>query len=620
MTHFIVSARKYRPARFEDVLGQDHISRTLKMALATDKMAQAFLFTGPRGVGKTTCARILAKALNCTALTSDCEPCGQCASCKAFDENASFSIFELDGASNNSVDQIRSLIEQVRFPPQSGKYKIFIIDEVHMLSTQAFNAFLKTLEEPPSYVVFILATTEKHKIIPTILSRCQIFDFKRIGIRDIVVQLRKIAEQEGIEADEDALHLIASKADGAMRDALSIFDRIAGGNEGKISIKAVIDNLNLLDYTQFFKLTDMMSARQLPEVMVLLDSCISAGFDPEVILGGLSEHLRQLLMCKDVRTLPLIENAESVVNRYKEQAAMVPTPYILNCLDLANVTEINLKSAKNKRLCLEMAFIKMVYLHDIYFDTPAPTGIDHVIPRQDSGQSRPQTKDSESKVEIVTTEDRIEDIATEPVINNQKQTDTEPEVISGQVSNVQEQTDSAPEVFSEPEVENKGISEPAPENIPKVEVKKGKVQNPAPMNLSQFEEEVEQQDDTEADMFSQEDFTAAWTSYRDDLNPGFLKTVMSERIFEVSDKDDVLIKVASNFERAGLLGEPDLLEYLRGKLKYPKLRLNIVIDEDLITHEAPAMPKTAQEKYNLMVDKNPKVKSLFEDLDLELEN
>lgn len=362
MAQFIVSARKYRPQRFKDVLGQEHISHTLKMAFSQDKLAHAFLFTGPRGVGKTTCARILAKALNCTSRTEDYEPCGKCESCMSFDDNASFSIFELDAASNNSVEHIRSLVEQVRIPPLAGKYKVFIIDEVHMLTTAAFNAFLKTLEEPPPYAVFILATTEKHKILPTILSRCQIFDFRRIQVFDIVKQLSLVASQENVAAEEEALHLIATKADGAMRDALSIFDRIAGATNNHITYQAVTDNLNLLDYTYFFKVTDQLITEDLPSVMLTVDEVLKKGFEPEVFLTGLAEHLRQLLVSRDQATVKLIENTESVRERYAQQAALLSLDYILSALQLCNECDVNFRTAKNKRLHLEMTLIKMVYL------------------------------------------------------------------------------------------------------------------------------------------------------------------------------------------------------------------------------------------------------------------
>lgn len=362
MSQFIVSARKYRPARFKDVLGQEHISHTLKMAFSQDKLAHAFLFTGPRGVGKTTCARILAKTLNCLNRTEDYEPCGQCESCISFDDNASFSIFELDAASNNSVEHIRNLIEQVRIPPLSGNYKVFIIDEVHMLSTAAFNAFLKTLEEPPAYAIFILATTEKHKILPTILSRCQIFDFRRLQIFDIVKQLNIIARQETIDVEEEALHLIATKADGAMRDALSIFDRIAGATNNHITYQAVTDNLNLLDYTYYFKVVDQLVTENLASVMLTIDEVLRKGFDPEVFLTGLSEHFRQLLVSKDKATVTLIENTDSIRERYQQQAEILSLDYILSALQLCSECDINFRTARNKRLHLEMTMIKMIYL------------------------------------------------------------------------------------------------------------------------------------------------------------------------------------------------------------------------------------------------------------------
>jgi len=341
MTQFIVSARKYRPARFQDVLGQEHISHTLKMA---------------------TCARILAKALNCINRTEDYEPCGKCEFCVSFDESASFSIFELDAASNNSVDHIRSLVEQVRIPPLSGRYKVFIIDEVHMLTTSAFNAFLKTLEEPPSYAVFILATTERHKILPTILSRCQIFDFRRIQVFDIVKQLNLVASQEGVKVEEQALHLIATKADGAMRDALSIFDRIAGATNNNITYQAVTDNLNLLDYTNYFKVVDQLLTEDLAAMMLIIDDIMKRGFDLEVFLTGLMEHFRQILVSKDSSTIKLIENTESVRERYAQQASLLSLDYILSALQLCNECDINFRTAKNKRLLLEMTMIKMVYL------------------------------------------------------------------------------------------------------------------------------------------------------------------------------------------------------------------------------------------------------------------
>jgi len=349
---FVVSARKYRPQHFDELIGQNHIAQTLKNAIKTDQLAHAFLFSGPRGVGKTTSARILAKVLNCENLT-DYKACGECSSCKSFLDNASFNIFELDAASNNSVEHIRALNEQVRFQPQQGSFKIYIIDEVHMLSQAAFNAFLKTLEEPPSYAKFILATTEKHKIIPTILSRCQIFDFRRIQIKDIVFQLKNIAEKEGRTIDDDAYHLIAQKADGAMRDALSIYDKVISSVEGEISYAEVADNLNVLDYEYYFKLVDLSIKEDLPGLMVIYDDIVKKGFEAEQFTLGFLEHLRQLLLVKDLKTAGLLDLGETLKKRYEDQALLTSNSFLLSSLSLLNQTDINLQRSQNKRLTVE---------------------------------------------------------------------------------------------------------------------------------------------------------------------------------------------------------------------------------------------------------------------------
>lgn len=362
MSQYVVSARKYRPIRFSDVVGQEHVSNTLKNAIQTGHLAHAFLFCGPRGVGKTTCARILAKVLNCQQPTPDLDACDTCSSCKAFNEQASFNIVELDAASNNSVEHIRALIEQVRFQPQQGKYKIFIIDEVHMLSQQAFNAFLKTLEEPPPYAIFILATTEKHKIIPTILSRCQIFDFKRIQVPEIAAHLQFICEEENIQAEPDALHIIAQKADGALRDALSIFDRMVSFSANQITYQDVIENLNILDYDYFFKVVDALLVENVSEVLLILDDVLRKGFDNDLFINGLAEHLRNLLVCQDPGTLKLLESGDALRQRYTAQAQLSSPAFLVTALQIANDCDINYKTARNKRLHVEMALIKMAYI------------------------------------------------------------------------------------------------------------------------------------------------------------------------------------------------------------------------------------------------------------------
>ncbi len=363
MENFLVSARKYRPSKFLDVVGQEQVSETLKKALSTGKLAQSFLFCGPRGVGKTTCARILAKAINCENPGVDFEPCNECNSCTSFNQNASFNIFELDAASNNSVDDIRTLVDQVRFAPQAGKYKVYIIDEVHMLSPGAFNAFLKTLEEPPPYAIFILATTEKHKIIPTILSRCQIFDFKRISDKDIVKQLQKICKSEGVSAEPSALHVIAQKADGGLRDALSLFDKIVSFAGKKVTYQDVIRNLNILDHDYYFKITEYFMMEDSSSVLNAFNEIINNGFDGEMFLLGLAEHFRNLLISKDEHTVQLLEAADDIKDKYFAQANLVNETFLLNALSIINQCDVEYKTSKNKRLHVELALLKICFLN-----------------------------------------------------------------------------------------------------------------------------------------------------------------------------------------------------------------------------------------------------------------
>ncbi len=362
MDQFVVSARKYRPATFDMVVGQRSITNTLKNAIRTNHIAQAFLFCGPRGVGKTTCARILAKTINCENISENIEACNTCESCLSFNQSHSFNVHELDAASNNSVDGIRALVDQVRIPPQVGKYKVYIIDEVHMLSQQAFNAFLKTLEEPPAYAKFILATTEKHKIIPTILSRCQIFDFARITVDDITKQLVYVAEQESIEADPNALHIVSQKADGAMRDALSIFDQIVSITGNSISYAQVIENLNVLDYDYYFRMTELMLEEKASDILLLINDIIQKGFDGADFITGYGSHLRNLLVCKDPATHTLIEASADIREKYKEQSARCPEEFLLQALDMMNKTDIQYKGSNNRRLLLELALLQTGFL------------------------------------------------------------------------------------------------------------------------------------------------------------------------------------------------------------------------------------------------------------------
>ncbi len=391
---FVVSARKYRPATFNTVVGQGHVTTTLQNAVASGKLAQAFLFCGPRGVGKTTCARILAKTINCTSRTADTEACDVCDSCRAFNGSASFNVHELDAASNNSVDDIRALVEQVRYAPQAGRYKVYIIDEVHMLSNAAFNAFLKTLEEPPAHAIFILATTERHKIIPTILSRCQTFDFNRIRPEDMVKHLAHIAAQEGVTAEPDGLHLIAQKADGGLRDALSIFDQIVTFSGGNITYRAVADNLHVLDYDTYFRLTDALLAESHAQALLLFDEVLRHGFDGHLFVTGWAGHLRDLLVSQTPATIGLLEVADSVKVRYGQQAQAAPAAWLLSALTLAGSCDRDYKQARHQRLHVELLLLRAAHLRSaLRFADGAPAGHSTLPVAPVNGEAKKKTDD-----------------------------------------------------------------------------------------------------------------------------------------------------------------------------------------------------------------------------------
>ena len=394
MEEYIVSARKYRPSNFDSVVGQSALTTTLKNAVKSGKLAHAYLFCGPRGVGKTTCARIFAKAINCQHPTADGEACNECESCQSFNEQRSLNIFELDAASKNSVEHIKKIMEQTRIPPQLGRYKVFIIDEVHMLSTAAFNAFLKTLEEPPSYVIFILATTEKQKILPTILSRCQIYDFERMTVANTIAHLKSVADKEGIKYEEEALAVIAEKADGGMRDALSIFDQAASFCQGNITYEKVIEDLNVLDSDNYFRIVDLSLQNKVSDIMLLLNGIISKGFDPGQCIGGLARHIRNVLMAKDPTTLPLLETSEGTRQKYQQQAILAPTTFLYQALRLLNQCDINYRNSGNKRLLVELTLIEVAQITQADDSVPSAgrkprrlKSLFHMIIRQ----SRPMT-------------------------------------------------------------------------------------------------------------------------------------------------------------------------------------------------------------------------------------
>ncbi len=461
MDKFVVSARKYRPSKFTEVVGQQSVTQTLKNAIKTDHLGHSFLFCGPRGVGKTTCARILAKTINCEAITPEFEACGECPSCKAFQESSSFNVFELDAASNSHVDDIRGLIEQVRYAPQTGNYKIYIIDEVHMLSQSAFNAFLKTLEEPPSYAIFILATTEKHKIIPTILSRCQIFDFNRIRIGDMVDFLNAICSREQLSAEEDALHMIAQKSDGALRDALSIFDRIVSFSEGKISYQHVIDNLNILDYDYFFNVIDALLVEDVSAVLNIFNEVLQKGFEGDNFIYGLGQHCRDLLVCKDEETLCLLEVSDQLREKYKAQAATVPVAFLLNALDIINTCDTSYKASKHKRLHVEMALIKLSYIQSA---VALATGAPVELPKK-----KPQPPEAKPAAGLTAdpSASKVPEADVEPAASEQPSVSTTPADVSpvektesstGQVS----ETPAEPPVQSGPQTPETAPIEPEP--------------------------------------------------------------------------------------------------------------------------------------------------------------
>ncbi len=569
MSNFIVSARKYRPLRFDDVVGQQHVSVTLKNALKNDHLAHAFLFCGPRGVGKTTCARILAKVLNCENLGEDHEPCNTCSSCDAFNNNASFNITELDAASNNSVEHIRALIEQVRFQPQQGNYKVFIIDEVHMLSQQAFNAFLKTLEEPPSYAVFILATTEKHKIIPTILSRCQIFDFKRIQISDMVGHLEKICTEENIKAEKDALHIIGQKADGALRDALSIFDRIVSFSGDKIAYQDVISNLNVLDYDYYFKVVNTFLTSDSSELLLIFDDILRKGFDEEVFINGLAEHIRNLLVCKDKKTLQLLETGDALKSKYQEQAQQSPLAILLTALDLCNQCDVDFKQARNKRLHVEMALIKMCYIN--------------------------QRITAAQQAVAISTEKKTPDLSNTTVST----TPTEAK---------EDKKAATPPKMEKPKSNAKFV--PASRLI-----------SPKITSLKSIQDEVDAEVKSveEVDPPSLDILNEAWGKYIGTVTSPSARLALKNAILSKKNEQTLLITIGTGIAENNIRQESNLPDHLRDYCKYPHLMIEYRVNPDLAPKtEKPEVKKpiSQREIWQQMVQQNPLVDKLRETLDL----
>ena len=557
MENFIVSARKYRPQTFDTVVGQKSITNTLKNAIRNNQVAQAFLFCGPRGVGKTTCARILAKTINCEHLSPNIEACDKCPSCVSFNESASFNIYEMDGASNNTVDEIRNLVDKIRIPPQMGKYKVYIIDEVHMLSASAFNAFLKTLEEPPAYAKFILATTEKHKIIPTILSRCQIFDFKRISVDDIVDHLKYVASSEGIKAEENALHIIAQKADGAMRDALSVFDQLVSFAGRNLTYETVLENLNVLDYEYYFKITEEILKGDISATLLTINDILDKGFDGQHFLVGFGQHLRNLLVCKDPATIKLIETAPTIRTRYLVQAGQCPVDFLLKILDISNRCDLNYKISNNKRLHVELALMQMCSLTDQEIKI-LPIKPASVTEKKPAEPAKPATA---KQGEPVRPKDMKSFPGTISIKGNDKNQSTEKEI-------------------------------------------------PA---VTETEEPY-----LMTSLFSQHELEQAWDEYGESLHRDYPDLYSIVKKHKPILKDDFLVEFCVEnklLEEKLNQKKTDLLQFLKTKLNNSSISLQIVV----IENPKGSKPYTNREKFEYMAGKNPALRDLKEQLDLEIE-
>jgi DNA polymerase-3 subunit gamma/tau len=625
MDNFIVSARKYRPVTFSTVVGQISITGTLKNAIRNNQLAQAFLFCGPRGVGKTTCARILAKTINCQNPTSDTEPCNECTSCIAFNDSASFNIHELDAASNNSVDDIRNLVDQVRIPPQMGKYKVYIIDEVHMLSSAAFNAFLKTLEEPPVYAKFILATTEKHKIIPTILSRCQIFDFKRITVDDIAKHLLFVANSEGVTADPEALHIIAHKADGALRDALSVFDQMVNLGDRNISRELVLENLNVLDYEYYFRIMEYMRTGNFKDTLLIINDVIEKGFDGQHFITGLGEHLRNLLMSINPATVKLIETSDAIRAKYSNQARTIPLQLLIDSLDLINKCDVTYRTSNNKRLALEVPLIQICRLSG-QMQMP-------VVPESQAIIQTPA--DQPPEVQATAVSRSVLDTGSQP---RAEEKNVSPSEISVQVpqATVPETTPAVAQVVAQ---EKDAASDAGVHLQPEIQTA-SEPENPATIehdlpvqthHRSSFSIKSVMQADqlsgaVKADMVKDRNETFTFEQLEDALlrfaelkKPdsalfyssltSYPAVLHSENVLQITVGNTVLAKELN--ERRNML-----LEFLREELKNDFVTLQIEVTEQPIENKK---YMTDRDKLDAMAAQNPNVNKLRDQLNLELD-
>jgi DNA polymerase-3 subunit gamma/tau len=594
MDNFIVSARKYRPSTFKQVVGQESITSTLQNAIKNNHLAQAFLFTGPRGVGKTTCARILAKTINCLSPTDEMEPCNECESCTSFNNNASFNIHELDAASNNSVDDIRNLVDQVRIPPQAGKYKVYIIDEVHMLSASAFNAFLKTLEEPPEYAKFILATTEKHKILPTILSRCQIFDFKRISVEDIANHLSWVAESENIDADKEALHVIAQKADGALRDALSTFDQIVSFSGNNITYKDVIENLNILDYEYYFKIVDYILNGDTSSLLLTFHEILENGFDGQHFLTGLSEHFRHLLVVKDKATLKLLEAGPALKEKYGTQSARCNAGFILQALEITNKYDLSYKSSNHKKLHVEIALIKLSSV-------------------QWTEVKQQVTASAQPKQQYITKE-----VISTTVQEVKKQPET-PQVSEQKVTYKQADEKKEPEVEKKPE-DRKTISGTIkkPQVVDKRNISNVSIKSTLDaLKNKQNKADAEKEEQVIITEFDQQRLETVWSSFANEYkakSPTF-GSVIEKYKPELVDNFRIRMKVDNMIIAKDVLNMATLLEYLKKELNNNQ----ITIEPVLPGKKEKKVVLTDREKFEVMAQKYPGIRQLKDQLNLELD-
>ncbi|MDL2289885.1 DNA polymerase III subunit gamma/tau [Paludibacteraceae bacterium OttesenSCG-928-F17] len=583
MNDFVVSARKYRPSTFNSVVGQASLTTTLKNAIKNNHLAHAYLFCGPRGVGKTTCARIFAKTINCQNLTADFEACNECESCKSFNEQRSYNIHELDAASNNGVDDIRSLIEQVRIPPQIGKYSVYIIDEVHMLSQGAFNAFLKTLEEPPAHAIFILATTEKHKIIPTILSRTQIYDFNRITIADTVEHLKYVAQQESVTADENALNIIAQKSDGGMRDALSIFDQIVSYSGNNITYQHVIENLNVLDYEYYFKLVDALLENKVSEALLIFDEILNKGFDAHHFITGLSSHIRDILVSKDLQTVQLLEVGADIRDKYLAQAQRTPVDFLFQALKVSNDCDLNYRISKNKRLLVELALIRLCQITD---------------------EKKKLTDEQPAPILKITPE---KEVKNNPVETNQPAKEN---------------------IAASPKAEEEPVNKEAPTTRIKAPEKKT-VTAPPPERISislnnrvaeKKEEYQKEQQAVQEEMnapYTENELQKIWLSFTETIPENVrLVSFMKTNLPRIIQEDTFEVTVSNVLQEKELLAsKQEILAFLRGKLKNSSIAMTIKMSEANEDYKI----LTTEDKYKMMIAQNPALAKLRNNLGLELD-